>query len=254
MPRRASGASCPAPVPECKFSWRIFSGFAALGSTGGITDQTGGIVKAHYYLLALVAACPAAFGTTVVSQLFSAGSTGSFNELSAISWTQTGSYSSVDILANIANTSSIATTTATAYLMTQIGAGTTAADEVVGPVTASVTGNPGLNAMTTIFSGLTLGPGTYYLVLDPNSTDFHWDLTIPPVVATDSGVTAGPSVATNTVAGFPPASTFGSESFSFIYEVTGTAGTGTSTPEPSTAVMLIIGVAAIAAWRKRTIC
>lgn len=209
-------------------------------------------MKAHYYLFALVAACPA-FGTTVVSQLFSAGSTGSFDELSAISWTQTGSYSNVDILANIANTSS-GTATATAYLMTQIGAGTTAAEEVVAPVTASITGNPGLNAMTTIFSGLTLGPGTYYLVLDPNSTDFQWDLTIPPVVVTDSGVTAGPSVATDTVIAFPPASTFGSESFSFIYEVTGTVGTGPSTPEPSTAVMLIIGVAAIAAWRKRTIC
>lgn len=209
-------------------------------------------MKAYYCLLAVAAACPA-FGTTVISQLFSAGSTGAFNELSAVSWTQTGSYSNVDIFANIANSAGSGTATATAYLMTQIGAGTTAANEVVAPVTASVTGNPGLNAMTTIFSDLSLGPGTYYLVLDPNSTDFHWDLTIPPVVSTDSGVTAGPSVATNTVAGFPPASTFGSESFSFIYQVTGTAGASTSTPEPSTAGMLVIGAAAIAAWRRRAI-
>jgi hypothetical protein len=211
------------------------------------------IVKAHYCLLAVVAACPAAFGTTIISQLFSASSTGSLSELSAISWTQTGSYSSVDILANISDSAGSGTATATAYLLTQIGAGTSAANEVVAPVTASITGNPGLNAMTTIFSGLTLGPGTYFLVLDPNSTDFHWDLTIPPVVVTDSGVTAGPSEATATVAGFPPASAFGGESFSFIYEVTGTTGVGASTPEPSTAVMLIVGVAAIAAWRKRTI-
>jgi hypothetical protein len=231
-----------------QFSSRIFSGFAALGSAGGIADQTGGNVKAHYCLLAIAVAYPA-FGTTVISQLFSAGSTGAFNELAAVSWTQTGSYSNVDILANISNTSS-GTATATAYLMAQIGAGTTATNEVVAPVTASVTGNPGLNAMTTIFSGLSLGPGTYFLVLDPNTTDFHWDLTIPPAITTDSGVTAGPSVATNTVAAFPPASVFGSESFSFIFEVTGTAGGSTSTPEPSTAGMLIIGAGAIAAWRK----
>lgn len=85
-------------------------------------------MKARYYLLAIVAVCPAAFGTTVVSQLFSAGSTGSLNELAAISWTQTGSYSNVDILANIGDSAGSGTATATAYLMTQIGAGTTAAE------------------------------------------------------------------------------------------------------------------------------
>jgi hypothetical protein len=209
-------------------------------------------VKAHYCLLAIAVAYPA-FGTTIISQLFSAGSTGAFNELSVVSWTQTGTYSNVDILANIGDSAGSGTATATAYLMTQIGSGTTAGNEVVSPVTASVTGNPGLNTMTTIFSGLSLGPGTYFLVLDPTTTDFHWDLTIPPVVVTDSGVTAGPSEATATVAGFPPASTFGSESFSFIYEVTGTAGGSTSTPEPSTAGMLLIGAAAIAAWKRRRI-
>ncbi len=211
-------------------------------------------MKAHRYLFASVfLACPI-FGTTIISQLFSAGSTGAQNEVSAISWTQTGSYSSVDILANIGDSAGSGTATATAYLMSQIGAGATAGNEVVAPVTASVTGNPGLNSMTTIFSGLSLGPGTYYLVLDPNSTDFNWDLTIPPVIVTDSGVTAGPSDTSATVAGFPPASAFSSPSYSFIYEVTGTTGVGTSTPEPSTAVMLIIGVVALAAWRKRTTC
>lgn len=209
-------------------------------------------MKAHYYLLAIAAVCPA-FGTTIISQEFSAGSTGSFNELSVVSWTQTGTYSNVDILANISNISSSGTATATAYLMNQIGSGATAGNEVVSPVTASVTGNPGLNAMTTIFSGLSLAPGTYYLVLDPNSTDFHWDLTIPPQVVTDAGVTAGLSETAATVAGFPPASTFGSESYSFIYEVTGTVGGATSTPEPSTAVMFVIASVAIAAWRRRTI-
>lgn len=207
-------------------------------------------MKAHYYLLAIAAACPA-FGTTVISQLFSAGSTGSFNELSAISWTQTGSYSNVDILANISDSAGTGTASATAYLMTQIGSGATAANEVVAPVTASVTGNPPLNTMTTIFSGLTLGPGTYFLVLDPNSSDFHWDLTIPPAVTTDSGVTGGVSQASATVAGFAPASSFGSESFSFIYEVTGSAAGSTSAPEPSTAVLFVAGAGAIAVWRRQ---
>lgn len=202
-------------------------------------------------LLVLIASFPS-FGDTIYEQLFNnTGSTGRSNALFAVSWAQTGTFTNVSIFANINDGPGNGTATGTAYLMNQIGAGTTAANEVVSPVTASVNGNPGLNAMTTIFSNLTLGPGTYFLVINPTDTLLDWDETSSVGVTEDPGVTGGASETAGTVAGFAPASAFTTNAFSLIYEVTGTPSAQSTAPEPTSIATLFLGLGALAFTRKR---
>src|SRR5271170_4119625 len=52
----------------------------------------------------------------------------------------------------------------TAYLMTQIGPGTTVADQI-GSATFTASGLTFTPQLNTLFTDLTLGPGNYYLVL-----------------------------------------------------------------------------------------
>jgi hypothetical protein len=97
------------------------------------------------------------------------------------SWTQSASFSNVSISALLAGTG-----TASAYLTTQIGPGTDAGD-----VVASTTFPFGPPLLTTLFSGLSLGPGTYYLVIGGTGDIGSWYGTTTPVVTTGAGVTAG---------------------------------------------------------------
>ena len=201
-------------------------------------------MKARYYLPAVLLISQA-FGTTIISQLNNGPTpSGDGTGIGEVSWTETGSYSNVGIFANIF--SGGASASGTAYLMNMIGSGASAANEVVAPVSFSVTGNPGTNVMTTIFSGLTLAAGTYYLILDPNvGSVVAWNLAGTPLVVEDTGVTGGLSEAATAPNAFPPASTFQGNGNNFIYEVTGTPGTGSTVPEPSTWAMLLMGVAAL---------
>ena len=205
-------------------------------------------------ILAALLLAQGAWADTIVTSL-SGGLSGAEGGLWVVSWTQTGTYTDVTIGANIAvnggNPSEEAT--GTAYLMTQIGAGTTISDEKeTGPV--SVMGNPGLNDMTTIFSGLSLGPGTYYLVIDPSSVNLADSLvwaaagTPTQTLGTDvSDVMAFSATTTN--AAFPPANTFATGQLTPIFSVTGDLGV-TTTPEPSTTVFLAFGFAALFVARK----
>jgi hypothetical protein len=92
------------------------------------------------------------------------GSTGwnyfnAFADMAA--WTQLSSHSQVSISALVDGGDG--TTTGTFYLMTQVGPGTTTASELA-HASFSVTGSTFAPQLVTLFSGLTLGPGTYYLV------------------------------------------------------------------------------------------
>jgi len=202
-------------------------------------------MKARYYLPGVLLISQA-FGTTIISQLNNGPTpTGDGTSIGEVSWTETGSYSNVSISANIF--AGGASASGTAYLMDLIGPSATAANEVVAPGSFSVTGNPGTNVMTTIFSDLSLAAGTYYLVLQPNvGSVIAWNLAGVPVVVEDAGVTGGQSDAAVSPAAFAPASTFQGNGNNFIYEVTGTAGTASTVPEPSTWAMLVMGAAAIA--------
>lgn len=90
----------------------------------------------------------------------------------AAGWSQTVTYTDVTISAPLADLSSggpIAGVQGTVYLMNQVGLGTTSANNVAPPVAIS-----GLTATFTprvLFSGLTLGPGNYYLVWVSTSTE-----------------------------------------------------------------------------------
>jgi hypothetical protein len=75
------------------------------------------------------------------------------------SWSQTIGISDATIRAQINGTG-----TMIAFLTNQIGAGTTQVANEIANATFSVSGAPQSN-MATIFTGLTLGPGTYFLTI-----------------------------------------------------------------------------------------
>ncbi len=214
-------------------------------------------MKAAQAFLLLVTAIPLtgpAFGTTIVSDVYNGvGTSGSSGGWKAVTWTQTGTYNNVTIGANLATNNGLSTSTGTAYLMTQVGPGTTAANEVTTPFAISVSGNPGGNVMTQLFSHLTLGPGTYYLLINPtsvNSVDsLDWDEAGSPLRTLDTGVTQGSDLAiSGSVAPFPPASSsVSSTSASLIFSVTGdpVVGVPSTTPEPSSIGMMLAGLAAL---------
>jgi hypothetical protein len=185
-------------------------------------------------------------------------SAGEDNELATTqsSWTQTATYTNVTIQATL--DSCAFTASGTAYLTLN---GTALANQIA--TNGSVSFNGGIfggDAVVTLFSGLTLGPGTYYLTINPslaNSCDELWqNISGAPTVTTGSGVTAGSSGgvgAGHLIAAYPPASTFGDPA-SFLFSVTGTlTTTAPTTPIPPTAILLGVGLLLLFwyAWRFR---
>ena len=168
------------------------------------------------------------------------------NATAQSSWTQTTTYTGVTIQTTLDSCGGVAS--GTAYLTLN---GTAAGNQIAVNNAASV--NPGAgggDGTVTLFSGLTLGPGTYYLTINPinGSCDELWqNIGGTPTVTTGTGVTAGSSGATgagHTVAAYPPQSAF-LNSASFLFSVTGTAATGGTpapTPAPPTAILLAVGV------------
>ncbi|MDB6112971.1 MAG: hypothetical protein JWR69_4721 [Pedosphaera sp.] len=94
-----------------------------------------------------------------------------------VSWTQTSTYSQVSIQVMLNGNGG--TTAGTFYLMTQVGANTTTASEL-----AHSSFSVSKLELVPLFTGLTLGPGTYYLV-GSGSGPGGWELTVgnQPVVA-----------------------------------------------------------------------
>jgi hypothetical protein len=215
----------------------------------------------RFWILTAALLANSAFASTIVSSTYKFGfsSTSSAEDgIQAVSWTQTGTYTDVTIGAGLAADNGLSEATGTAYLMTEIGPGTTAGlpEEIAsGPVTVS--GNPGLNNMTTVFSSLSLGPGTYYLVIDPSSVNLAdslvWDAAGMPFQVLASGVSGVAGFAgASTSASFPPANTFTTEDETPIFSVTGTLSKApvTATPEPSATILLACGIAGLVVARK----
>ena len=127
----------------------------------------------------------------------------------AAGWSQTATFTNVTISAPLADLTAGAPLPGqqgTVYLMNQIGPGATAANEVAPPVHVS-----GLTSTFTprvFFSGLTLGPGNYYIVWVSVSTD---DLSMSMQGSGSasstlaSGVTDLGNSSGSTPAGYPPA-------------------------------------------------
>jgi hypothetical protein len=76
------------------------------------------------------------------------------------SWSSLVAYDNVSIFAEVGADNSFGDLTA--FLTTRVGSGTTAANQVASvTMTPPAYNSPGVD----LFSGLNLGPGTYYLVL-----------------------------------------------------------------------------------------
>ena len=107
----------------------------------------------------------------------------------ANSWSATNAYTGVAISFQGNSFGGLGSVPETAYLMTKIGPGTTVAQQVA---TSNFSSPAGLGTIN-IFSGLSLGPGTYYLVLvglkDPRAFG-GWEGTDNPgniALVTDTG-------------------------------------------------------------------
>jgi hypothetical protein len=193
-----------------------------------------------------------ATATTILSVSGPHGSTlslGSGHQALVASWSSTSAYSGV----NVSFQSNFGPFAGTAYLMTQIGPGTTSAQQIA---VASYSATSSTPALTSLFSGLTLGAGTYYLVLTSTSAG-GWDTPYtagPAVVSLAPGVTRGAQFIVNDGSGVPDLSYFPASSFSALttfydleFEVTGSL-----VPEPSRLLLLGVGLALLPGTLRRS--
>jgi|HubBroStandDraft_6_1064221.scaffolds.fasta_scaffold102253_3 hypothetical protein len=136
-------------------------------------------------------------------------------------WSQTSGYTNVSITAEI-DPGTGSGTTGTAYLMSRIGPGTTSAQQIA-TASFSATGTAFSPVLTTLFTGLTLGPGNYYLVLS-SPTGLGWEETNGTSPVTASGVTYNSNASTfgNPLQAYAPASTFSSNDPELEFTATGT--------------------------------
>ena len=170
-------------------------------------------------------------------------------------WTQTGTFTNVSITMPFEDNSlsgPISGVEGTVYLMNQVGPTATPANELAPP--ESVSGLTGSFSTVSLFSGLTLGPGTYYVVLfstngSPLSMSPEGSST--PVVTAASGVTALPDGLAFTTALFPPASNMSfnppSSPGNMFINVTGDSST---VPEPGAAWFFGLGLVALVLRRR----
>jgi hypothetical protein len=189
-------------------------------------------------LLSALAFFPAAmpmFGEIIVSDT-AGGTSGSSSAFQVVSWTQTETFTSVSIEAQLK--SNLPTqSTGTAYLSNDIGPGAGSGNLL--DTFAVSTNNNADGVLIPLFSGLTLGPGTYYLSLLGNG-GLYWTEAGSPV-QTLNGATQGPDLISTGPIGTPAISTGFNDSTTghLLFQVSGTPAVSTATPEPSTIVLLV---------------
>jgi hypothetical protein len=158
------------------------------------------------------------------------------------SWTQTNTYTNMSITALLENEPF----EGTAYLTTAIGPGTTSAEEVT-EASVTVGGNSGDYSFEDLFSGLTLGPGTYYITVfgsgasawgaDCDPTLFSSSQCALANITTASGFTYNSNFFSDTPTGYVPGDSFTNPGADDnIVQITGNA-----VPEPSTVGLLLVG-------------
>lgn len=172
---------------------------------------------------------------------------GSSPQAAAAAWSQTDMFGDVSVAVRIDGGG--ATNSGTAYLTTRFGPGTTLADEIA-HASYSVSGPQFQPQTVTLFSGLTLGPGTYYLTIVGAGWEYAGS-NITPVMAPGVQTVFRERLGTLPFASYPPSGNFQPE---FVpppgfpppsywqYSVT-------SIPEPTPAALLLFGAAVWVAGR-----
>ena len=174
----------------------------------------------------------------------------------AVSWTQSIG-SNVTLSAIL---SSNLPTPGSWYVATQIGPGTTSTDVVYSgtysPPSFLSPSNFDLLPRTTLATGLSFAPGTYYLVLDgprgglPDNADWVGDFTGVTTTLAPGFTLALPYFVTFAPDPFAPSSSFSPNAGGplFVFEL----DEGAPVPEPSTLSLLGLGLVTIARrrWRK----
>lgn len=181
------------------------------------------------FIVAFLASTTAAQAATIfVVTLTGSGFAFGGSGVLVTSWTQTSTYTNVVITSPLRDDTPggpIALTEGAVYLVNQFGPGTTSANNVTLPTLIS--GLTSSFATRTLFTGLTLGPGTYYVVWVPGNHGANMSMSPeggPNSIATGPGVSfagIGNSVA---VDAFPPATNTPVQNTgegSFIVSVTG---------------------------------
>jgi hypothetical protein len=178
-----------------------------------------------------------------------------FEQVLMASWTSTVALDNVSIFAEVGADDS--TATLFAYLMTQVGPGTTAANQLAAvTLTPPAFDVPGVQ----IFSGLHLDAGTYYLVMSglPSEISFaYWYSYSLPITTSAPGITPGGFGFANCCSdpfstpdtNYSPASIFDTvEGPTLSIQVTTAAAIA---PEPGTVVELAAGFLLLVSWLRR---
>ncbi|MFN7933101.1 MAG: PEP-CTERM sorting domain-containing protein [Bryobacteraceae bacterium] len=173
--------------------------------------------------------------------------------IGAVSWTQSGSFNNVEVTAQMSNQSGVGQSLSFhAYLTDAIGATATVADEIA---SLGFSLAPGLNQTVNLFSGLTLGPGTYFLVISPDagvSGIAGWAaINSAPTVTLGSGVTRNADRGSSgAIASYPPSTVIPLlTGGSLLYDVT---TVDSAVPEPATTALIGAGLAILASYRRRS--
>jgi hypothetical protein len=203
--------------------------------------------------LALIISPIAAWSETIAAQgnpslYLSTGLSVASDEALEVSWTSTNAYNNVSISVSLGQLSALSDS-GIAYLTTQIGNGATAATEIAS--STFVFPNPAGGDLN-LFSGLSLGAGTYYLVLySTSSIGGGWLVSADPsaqaIVASgamigSSGYFYDPGVSVYGDFPYAPsvpfAPTFSNEAF--VFSVSGNPVSQTSTPEPASICLVLL--------------
>jgi hypothetical protein len=158
----------------------------------------------------------------------------------AFGWSQTSSISQITIAAEL----EWSTTTVDIYLTDSIGPSTTVADQLAFAEFSFESAEP---AWVVLFSGLDLGPGSYFVTIAGSAVG--WVQASPPTVTTMGGAGYLGEASWFPGATYPPSSFIGGllPGGDFIFEVV-------STPEPVSFGLVALGIAACALpqrWGRR---